>query len=107
MGTARGNSLRTSPRVQYVGSGRDESRPYIPDGGHSLPPAAGAKYGLAANWVLPAVFLVRAIGLAVPVVVDTVVANFGWASTAAQATSVTAAIATAPTISARAERGGY
>ena len=98
MGTARGNSLRTSPRVQYVGSGRDESRPYIPDGGHSLPPAAGAKCGLAANWVLPAVFLVRAIGLAVPVVVGTVVANFGWASTAA----VTAAIA-----SARTERGGY
>ena len=31
-------------------SGRDESRPYIPDGGHLLPllPAAGEKCGLGA-----------------------------------------------------------
>ena len=36
---ARGNSSRTSPGVRVCRqTGRDESRPYTSDGGHSLPP---------------------------------------------------------------------
>ena len=48
--TSRGNGLRTSPGVQHVGNRGDESRPYIPDGGHLLPllPALVEKSGLGA-----------------------------------------------------------
>ena len=46
---ASGYSLCTSPSIHGMwASGRDESRPYIPDGGHLLPVplTAGEKCGL-------------------------------------------------------------